>query len=139
MESASFASKKRKVFDAADDDDDHVDDDEEEKMEKFYALVNTIREARERFININKKSKIDDHEKKDVVVWKPSFQREDFMEVADHHLQLKKMIKPSNPMMSCFATPTTSQNKLEGTNNIDQKEEVINNEKGLDLDLTLSL
>ena len=124
MESASFATKKRKIY--------HEDDgdDEEEEMEKFYALIKSIREARDRLIMNNssveivskeaaeqsktKKRKLE--EEKQVVVWKPSFQREDFMEETD---QLKK------PPMS-FAS--TSQIK-EGTDN-DQKEE---------LDLTLSL
>ncbi|XWS31872.1 hypothetical protein CRYUN_Cryun23aG0112900 [Craigia yunnanensis] len=129
MESASFASKKRKI--SHDDD----EDDEEEKMEKFYALIKSIREARDRLIMNNssaeivnkevaeqsktKKPKLE--EEKQVLVWKPSFQREDFIEEAD---QLKK------PPMS-FAS--TSQTK-EGTDNYDQKEEV----KEV-LDLTLSL
>ena len=131
MESSSFAGKKRKI--SHDDD----EDDEEEKMEKFYALIKSIREARDRLIMNNssaeivnkevaeqsktKKPKLE--EVKQIVVWKPSFQREDFMEEAD---QLKK------PLMS-FAS--TSQTK-EGTDNYDQKEEV---KEGLDLDLTLSL
>ncbi|XWS76697.1 hypothetical protein CRYUN_Cryun01aG0200000 [Craigia yunnanensis] len=128
MESASFPTKKRKI--SHDDD----EDEEEEEMEKFYALIKSIREARDRLIMNNssaeivskeaaEQSKTDKRkleEEKQVVVWKPSFQREDFMEETD---QLKK------PPMS-FAS--TSQTK-EGTDN-DQKEEVKE-----ELDLTLSL
>ncbi|XVE73500.1 hypothetical protein DITRI_Ditri11bG0123000 [Diplodiscus trichospermus] len=127
MEIASLPTKKRKV--SHDDD----EDDEEEKMEKFYALIKSIREARERLIINNstelvnkeyaeqsetKKRKLE--EEKKVAVWKPSFQREDFMEETD------KLKKPPASLAG------TSQTK-ERTHN-DQKEEVKE-----ELDLTLSL
>ncbi|XWS46515.1 hypothetical protein CRYUN_Cryun14cG0073600 [Craigia yunnanensis] len=122
MESASSASKKRKIS--------HDDDDEEEKMEKFYALIKSIREARDRLImnkeaadhqSKTKKQKLEEDQKQ-VVVWKPSFEREDFMEEAD---QVKKP-----PVMS-FAS-SSSQSK-EGSDN-NQKQEVKE-----ELDLSLSL
>ncbi|XVF80735.1 hypothetical protein PTKIN_Ptkin15bG0098900 [Pterospermum kingtungense] len=132
---ASAASKKRKI--SHDDD----EDDEEEKMEKFYALIKSIREARDHLIMNNisssaevhnkeaadhlmsktKKQKLEDQEKK-VLVWKPSFQRGDFMEEAD---QLKKP-----PVMSF---PSTSSQSKEGTDN--NKEQDVKEE----LDLSLSL
>ncbi|XP_022759655.1 uncharacterized protein LOC111306018 [Durio zibethinus] len=129
MESAGPASKKREIS--------HDDDDEEENMEKFYALVKSIREARDHLImnnssaeianneaagrqSITKKRKLE--EEKQVVVWQPSFQREDFMEEAD---QLKK------PPAVSFAS--TSQSK-EGTDINDPKEKV---KEGLDLTLSL--
>ncbi|EOX95381.1 hypothetical protein QUC31_005008 [Theobroma cacao] len=114
------ASKKRKI--CRDDDDD--EDDEKETMEKFYALVKSIREARDRLMINNseaaetrsKKRKLE--EVKQVVVWKPSFQHEDFMEEA----QLRK---------PPVRVASTSRSK-EGTD--DQKEEV---KEGLDLSLSL--
>ncbi|XVF32952.1 hypothetical protein REPUB_Repub17cG0127200 [Reevesia pubescens] len=129
MDSVSSASKKRKI--SHDDDD---EEDEEEKMEKFYALIKSIREARDRLIMTNreaadqqskmKKRKLEvEEENKQVVVWKPSFQIEDFLGEADD--QLKKV-----PPMS-FAS--TSSKTIEETDN-DQKEEVKE-----ELDLTLSL
>ncbi|KAK8499583.1 hypothetical protein V6N13_131939 [Hibiscus sabdariffa] len=108
MESGSFESKKRKTCH------EDEDEDEEEKMEKFYAIVNTIREARDRFIiNINKKRKLEQG-KHVVSVWKPSFQRQDFMQ--------------ENPIVSFSATCQTH----EGETGNDLKQ-------GLDLDLSLSL
>ncbi|KAK8639616.1 hypothetical protein V6N13_137989 [Hibiscus sabdariffa] len=113
MESGSFESKKRKRKICHEDE----DEDEEEKMEKFYAIVNTIREARDRFIiNNNKKRKLEEG-KHIVSVWKPSFQREDFMQEAH---------QPKNP--ACQTN--------EGETGNDLKQEV---KKGLDLDLSLSL
>ncbi|KAB1202651.1 hypothetical protein CJ030_MR8G020271 [Morella rubra] len=77
-------SKKRKVRD------DDEEEDEELKMEKFFALVKNIREARDRLLNgsnaLNgtgckrKGKKVE--EEKQIPVWKPSFRREDFMEEA---------------------------------------------------------
>ncbi|KAK8269304.1 hypothetical protein V6Z11_D11G119300 [Gossypium hirsutum] len=123
MESRSSASKKRKI--SRDD-----DEEEEENMEKFYALIKSIREARDRLIINNpssaentKKRKLLEEEKQ-VVAWNPSFQREDFMEEAD---KLKKL--PPNPT----SIGSTSQSKQGGDDN-DQKEEVKD-----ELDLNLSL
>ncbi|MBA0715109.1 hypothetical protein Golax_014031 [Gossypium laxum] len=135
METRSSASKKRKI--SRDD-----DEEEEENMEKFYALINSIREARDRLIinnpssaeNVNKGGAADDQretkkrklleEDKQVVAWNPSFQSEDFMEEAD---KLKKL--PPNPT----SIGSTSQSKQGGDDN-DQKEEVKD-----ELDLNLSL
>ncbi|GMI75995.1 hypothetical protein HRI_001268800 [Hibiscus trionum] len=104
MESGSFESKKRKICH------EHDDEDDEEKMEKFYAIINTIREARDRFIiNNNKKPKVEE-EGKHVAVWKPSFQPQDFM-----------------------------QNKPTATSQTKQAETGNDLRPGLDLDLTLSL
>jgi len=81
------ASKKRKLFH---DDLDH-EENEEEKIEEFFALIKGIREARDRLMNVsdpalkleidtkNNKRKLEEETKK-FTVWKPSFQREDFME-----------------------------------------------------------
>ncbi|KAE8724049.1 Pectin lyase-like superfamily protein [Hibiscus syriacus] len=108
MESGSFESKKRKIC--------QEDEDEEEKIEKFCALVNTIREVRDRFIVNKKNRKLE--EGNHAAAWKPSFQPEDFMQETD---QLKK------PTMS-FAT--NCQTKEEETG----KEAV---KEGLDLTLSL--
>ncbi|GMY17121.1 protein NIM1-INTERACTING 1-like [Fagus crenata] len=84
------ASKKRKIFHDHEEEDDH---DEEQKIEKFFALIKSIREARECLMinglnaeNKRKKKNVDEEEKhNNIAVWKPSFQREDFMEEAAAH------------------------------------------------------
>ncbi|OAY61976.1 uncharacterized protein LOC110627209 [Manihot esculenta] len=70
----------------------HDDEDNEEiKIEKFFALVKSIREARDRFPNgsdtskqemdcKNKKRKLEEENKRQFAVWKPCFQPEDFLE-----------------------------------------------------------
>ncbi|KAG4134200.1 hypothetical protein ERO13_D08G142200v2 [Gossypium hirsutum] len=124
--SGSFESKKRKICN--DNGENEEEDDEEEKMEKFYALINNIREARDRFISNNTKKRKLEGEKHVVAVWKPSFQHQDFMEKADDD-QLKK---PTT--MSGFTA--TSQTKQE-TGNYDVKDEGVKVKQGLDLTLSL--
>ncbi|KAA8543005.1 hypothetical protein F0562_021500 [Nyssa sinensis] len=79
------ASKKRKVCH-----DEAFEEDDEQKMEKFFALIRSIRETSEYIMNGSnelqnksdnkKKMKKVDDEEKSKAVWKPSFQREDFAE-----------------------------------------------------------
>lgn len=121
------ASKKRKLCHEDDD-----QDNEEEKMEKFFALVKSIREARDRLMNgsdhapkatddhMTMKRKLEEDRRQQVAVWKPTFQHEDFME---DKAQFK------NP--AAITLVDSSKRKEEVT---DQKEE--NKEV---LDLTLSL
>ncbi|XP_035549351.1 uncharacterized protein LOC118349296 [Juglans regia] len=88
------ASKKRKNCLHHDDD---VEEDDEQKMEKFFALIRNIREARDQRVRSNgpdvikgsidnkrsKMNKVIEEEKKIKIVtevWKPSFEPEDFME-----------------------------------------------------------
>lgn len=84
MEGAT-SSKKRKICH----DDEVEEEDEEQKIDKFFALIKSIREAREHLINSSnkialnsqrKKSNVAEEEKKQIAVWKPSFQHEDFLE-----------------------------------------------------------
>ncbi|XP_021812629.1 uncharacterized protein LOC110755705 [Prunus avium] len=96
-------SKKRKMI-ISNDVDAAEADDEEEKIEKFFALINNIREARHRLMNgsnvilkgeeINdnrsnkkkKKKEVEEEEEKVIAdVWKPSFQPEDLIEEEAHH------------------------------------------------------
>ncbi|XAR61454.1 hypothetical protein NMG60_11035160 [Bertholletia excelsa] len=82
------STKKRKSCPSLND-----DEDEEEKIEKFFALVRGIREAREHILkassadgillfeqqsNKNKKMKNGEEEKAKALPWNPSFQPEDF-------------------------------------------------------------
>lgn len=93
------ASKKRKIF--HDNPEEEEDDDDEQKIEKFFALIKNIREARFRLMNGSdvmegveskrKKKKVEE-ENKQVEVWKPSFEREDFME---DEAQLKTVVGSS--------------------------------------------
>ncbi|XP_030948791.1 uncharacterized protein LOC115972601 [Quercus lobata] len=93
------ASKKRKI--CPDDPEEEEDDDDEQKIEKFFALIKNIREARFRLMNGSdvmegvenkrKKKKVEE-ENKQVEVWKLSFEREDFME---DEAQLKTVVGSS--------------------------------------------
>ncbi|KAG2697767.1 hypothetical protein I3760_07G120800 [Carya illinoinensis] len=119
------ASKKRKIYH------DHEDEDEEQKIEKFFALIENIREARDRLVLNGSNAFISGTEKKknqiikvkaadhkQVAVWKPSFQREDFMERA--------------PLFNCPPHVTflgSAQRKEEAQKEI--------TEEGLDLTLSL--
>ncbi|GKU87112.1 hypothetical protein SLEP1_g1562 [Rubroshorea leprosula] len=77
MEGGSSSSSKKKRKDISQIDED--DGNEEEKIEKFFALIKSIREARER-LTING-STISDVGKK-MKLEEPSFRREDFIEPA---------------------------------------------------------
>ncbi|KAG4167146.1 hypothetical protein ERO13_A13G177100v2 [Gossypium hirsutum] len=88
--------KKRKMGneEEKDDEDEDEDDDEEEKVEKFFALIRSTREMRDRLRNaaVPNGPKEEEYQKKKqedkaVVVggggvgqWNPKFQAEDFME-----------------------------------------------------------
>ncbi|KAF5733447.1 hypothetical protein HS088_TW17G00991 [Tripterygium wilfordii] len=87
---SSSSSKKRKIIHQDRHDSNNIDD--EEKMEKFFALIKSIRDARHRLTNGPDASADDaadggDDGKKRKVVWKPSFQREDFMDEAARELK----------------------------------------------------
>ncbi|KAJ6723295.1 PROTEIN NEGATIVE REGULATOR OF RESISTANCE [Salix koriyanagi] len=122
------ASKKRKLFH-----DDLDEENEEEKIEKFFALINGIREARDRLMSApdlalklemdtsnGNKRKLEE-EKKQFTVWKPSFQREDFMEETE-------MIR--NPPAAAASAMVDSSQRKEVTEKDDRRES---------LDLNLSL
>lgn len=121
-------SKKRKSW--------CKDDEEEEdeiKMEKFFALIRSIRESRERMIKFggsDGKGKV----KNGVGAWKPQFQLEDFMEV-DHRNQniingSQKHINTSTLNFS-LADHVSRDNKKAATD--DEREA----EKGMNLSLSL--
>ncbi|CAK7348490.1 unnamed protein product [Dovyalis caffra] len=122
------ASKKRKLCH-----DDLDEENEEEKMEKFFALIKSIREARDRMMNgsdpalklekdtTNRKRKLEG-EQKQVTVWKPSFQREDFME------ETEKLRDPPAAVVSTFADSS------QGKEVIPEKDE---HKESLDLNLSL--
>ncbi|GLU16700.1 hypothetical protein SLE2022_331180 [Rubroshorea leprosula] len=81
MESGS-SSKKRKISQV-----DQVDDDnEEEKIQKFFALIKSLREAREQLMNCGadagKKELVDNKRMKSTKLEEPSFRSEDFIGVA---------------------------------------------------------
>ncbi|KAB1202652.1 hypothetical protein CJ030_MR8G020272 [Morella rubra] len=114
------ASKKRKFCPDPD-----TEEDDEQKMEKFFALIRKIREARERLLRSGSditKAMETEHTKnrkveagqKQIEVWKPSFEREDFMKERGTSL-------------------AGSPQKEEGT----PMKEVMDHEEGLDLKLSL--
>lgn len=112
--------KKRKICHDQDEEDD------EQKIEQFFAIIRNIREARERLRNDSdvkkKKQKVEEDQMKKIQVWKPTFERGDFMEFEEadhHHHQLKTIVG-------------SSHHGDEGTKKEDQDKEE-------DLDLKLSL
>ncbi|GAV73379.1 hypothetical protein CFOL_v3_16865, partial [Cephalotus follicularis] len=78
MDKRGDKSKKRKMG---------HEEEEEEAMEKFFALIRSTREVRERLLQGSKELKGEmnkkvEEEKLQVATWYPSFQPEDFMEDA---------------------------------------------------------
>lgn len=115
MEGTAAAGKKRKICI-----EDEEDQDDEQKIEQFFALIRNIREARERLKNndsdVRKKKQKVEEEIKQIHVWKPTFEREDFMEGG---AQFKAIVGSS------------SQGDHEGTKKEEEDKE--------ELDLNLSL
>lgn len=101
--------KKRKMEEAA-------ADEEEDKMEKFFALIKSTREVRERLVAAPESRERAAAEKRP---WNPTFVLEDFVE----------------------ASPPPPEVEKEGTSAEGQKQESVekSGKKGLDLDLNLSL
>ncbi|KAK7278143.1 hypothetical protein RJT34_23168 [Clitoria ternatea] len=89
------ASKKRKLC--------HEEDEEEDeaKMEKFFALVRSIRENRDRWIG--RKNKRSGNKKEEinraVAVWRPTFQIEDF--VGDEEAKRRNSDPSGSKSKSC--------------------------------------
>ncbi|XVF31505.1 hypothetical protein REPUB_Repub16aG0151700 [Reevesia pubescens] len=118
--------KKRKMGKELQEKDD--DDDEEEKVEKFFALIRSTREMRDRLRNAPNGSKEEEERKKQEVkpvnaaLWNPTFRPEDFMEDS----------KSKNPLLVNHAGPSSK---------IEQEQERETKERGEDseLDLKLSL
>ncbi|XP_059439798.1 uncharacterized protein LOC132172335 [Corylus avellana] len=83
------ATNKRKISHDIEDHHQEEEDDDEQKIDKFFALIKNLREARDRLMSgssafnggddQNRRLKRKVGEEKLAVVWKPSFQREDFM------------------------------------------------------------
>jgi hypothetical protein len=82
----SSANRKRKISH-----DEDQEEDDEQKIDKFFALIKNLREARDRLMNGSNGFNGTDQNKRDKMkkveeqmqthaVWKPSFQREDFVE-----------------------------------------------------------
>lgn len=125
MEFDNGGSKKRKICL-----DDQEDQEDEAKMEIFFALVRSMRETRDRWINFKTGDTCKEENNKDIIipVWKPTFQVEDFMED-------QEAIKCPNPDQL-----PSSVDLLAGApsqrNNLDYKQED-SAKKGIDLSLSL--
>ncbi|KAH6772575.1 hypothetical protein C2S52_004622 [Perilla frutescens var. hirtella] len=101
--------KKRKM--------EETEEDEEEKMEKFFALIKSTREVRERLVTAaeNKERPAADKKESTPPPWNPTFMLEDFVEAAP-------------PVV-----------EKAGTSNEGEKQVGGEKRGGLDLDLNLSL
>ena len=142
MEMSGRCNKKRKICHQEDEEDD------EAKMEKFFAIIRSVREARDHFMgggaangaaelgrsNSGKKSKPDDvdpdpshhqedERKRPFEVWKPSFEREDFTGEADRLMMIKN---PPAAFMDASGTEKGADDRKEGVG-----------EENLDLKLSL--
>lgn len=105
--------KKRKMEEA--------DQDEEEKIEKFFALIKSTREVRERMVGAPQSRQTPAADKPKSPPWNPTFVLEDFVET------------PPPPPTEVDKAGTS----MEGENQ--ESDEESGNNKGLDLDLNLSL
>lgn len=123
----------------------HVDQDEEEneeeKIDKFFRLIKSIREARDRLMtqesdvlkeseNKRKKKMMvgEKEEKQKLQVWKPSFLLEDFMEDATpHHFNTSSAV--------ALVSRPSSQNTTDDQLQVSPKKD--DTKQGLDLRLSL--
>ena len=109
------------------------EEDEEEKMEKFFALIRSTREVRNRLMrtgaNLIEKEEGKKVEKdKALLVWNPTFQPEDFIDEEDNDKS-----KSSNPGAT---TPAGPSNKKEEKDHEEEDKEG-GGDDGLDLKLSL--
>ncbi|GFZ09623.1 hypothetical protein Acr_21g0002220 [Actinidia rufa] len=102
------------------------EEDEEEEMEKFFALVRSAKDVRERLNKSQEEEKKKDEGEKPVGVWNPSFQLEDFME-GDY--------KSKDTPQASLAGPSKREDESHETKEEDHKE----GGGGDRLDLNLSL
>ncbi|KAM6541393.1 hypothetical protein CsatB_005840 [Cannabis sativa] len=152
MESRNNNNKRKRSFY----EEEEEGDDEEEKINKFYSLIKSIREARNDLINMKKKassssstSSSDNKEKimkKPVTVWNPSFQIEDFMEEDHYHRRSRLLhhnrltIKTPLDFMPTTVPSSSSTTNLDASSYRElQKKEMIITKDHQGLDLTLSL
>ncbi|PON88743.1 NIM1-interacting protein [Trema orientale] len=141
-------SKKRKR--SCQDYDD--EEDEEGKIDKFYALIKSIREARNRLINMKGSSDHDHVFSKELItthpkelhkpavqVWKPSFEREDFTEDthADDHDHDQLIVK--TPLLTVMMPPPPPPPPPPSAPTLEAAQQREETGEGIDLDLTLSL
>lgn len=127
------------------------DDDEEEKMKKFFALIKSTREVRDRLRNNNNNSnsKIEPNQEQkqerkfDIVlgqkpagIWNPIFQPEDFLGGIDNYNNNISKITPGGGGVGNEAGPSKRENHDQEDNNKQQDHKEGN---GLELDLKLSL
>ncbi|WRX24894.1 NPR1/NH1-interacting protein - like 4 [Theobroma cacao] len=117
--------KKRKMGNQEEEEDD--EEEEEEKVEKFFALIRSTREMRDRLRNVPNGSKEEEERKKQeekqvAAVWNPKFQPEDFMEDS----------KPKNLLAVNEAGPSSNREQEQGQDTKEGGED-----GGLDLKLSL--
>lgn len=128
------------------------DDDEEEKMKKFFALIKSTREVRDRLRNNNNNnsnSNIEPNQEQkqerkfDIVlgqkpagIWNPIFQPEDFLGGIDNYNNNISKITPGGGGVGNEAGPSKRENHDQEDNNKQQDHKEGN---GLELDLKLSL
>lgn len=115
----------------------HVEDEEneEERIDKFFTLIKSIREARDRLMQDSEVLKESENKRKKKVVkeenqkhvWKPSFQLEDFME--DIHHQHHRYYFNTSRVMSLVSPSSSQIDPLQGS----QEDKT----EGLDLSLSL--
>lgn len=106
------------------------EEDEEKKIEKFFALIRSTREVRDRLrrgLNEEKEKEEKKVQKKATAIWYPTFQPEDFMEDSK-----------SRSLGATPAGPSKSEGKGK-EEKVKEPEEADEGGKDLDLDLNLSL
>ncbi|XWS58066.1 hypothetical protein CRYUN_Cryun08bG0003200 [Craigia yunnanensis] len=118
--------KKRKMGNGEEEEEDaDEEEEEEEKVEKFFALIRSTRELRDRLRNVQNGSKEEEEKKKQEeklvgTVWNPTFQPEDFMVDS----------KSKNPLVVNDAGPSSKREEEKETKEGGE-------DSGLDLKLSL--
>ncbi|XVF41727.1 hypothetical protein PTKIN_Ptkin01aG0303100 [Pterospermum kingtungense] len=121
--------KKRKMGDKND------DDEEEKEVEKFFALLRSTREMRDRLRkvpNIGSKEEEDkkkQEEKSVSAIWNPTFQLEDFMDGSNS--------KSKNPLVVNDAEGPSSKIEKEKEKEKEKEAKEGGEDSGLDLKLSL--
>ncbi|PON88741.1 NIM1-interacting protein [Trema orientale] len=154
-------NKKRKLshveehLHRIDDDDDH---DEDQKIEKFYALIRSMREARDRLImncsdnqtlQMKQRKKLAQREENQrpltngsCAAWKPRFEREDFINNNEAHIDDDVGEVPTFKVPNSLPSETSSSSSykiISSATTVPDQNQVQNISAKEPLDLTLSL
>ncbi|XP_028064074.1 protein NIM1-INTERACTING 3 [Camellia sinensis] len=124
-------SRKRKM-------ENEEEDDDEEKMQKFFALIRSTRDARERFMSGAEKLQEEEKKKgKPAEAWNPSFQPEDFMEGGGDQSKGPPPPQASLALALAVAGPSKREDEAKEQEQEEEEDHKGGDNDGLDLKLSL--